>query len=470
MRFLTKLVALNGMLAISLYFPLSADEPLRTPTYTRDVAAVLWKHCAHCHRPGEVAPFSLLTYDDAAKRADQLVEVVRQRIMPPWKPEKGHGNFLDVRRLSDEEMAILSAWAAADAPEGNPRDLPPAPIFTDGWQLGEPDLVLAMPESFQIPADGRDVYQAFVIPMGIDTLRFVSAVEFRPGNRKIAHHALFFLDNTGTARERDEADPGPGYRSFGGPGFMPTGALGGWAPGVTPRFLPEGTGRMLPPNSDLVLLMHYHPRGKPEQDQSRIGIYFRKETAIKSFLGIPLGSWNINIRPGEKRHTIKAQSTVPTDVHLYGIAPHMHLIGREMKVTATLPDGKVEPLIWIKDWDFNWQDQYYYAEPVALPKGTRLDLVAVYDNSSDNPFNPNDPPKRVRAGEQTTDEMCLCFLQVVPDQLHGYRDILREIMAGRLGSGRVPGRASTSGAAEWLLRRWIEKSNNPAVPQNPEIR
>lgn len=437
-----------------------ADQPDSTPTYTRDVAKILWTKCATCHRPGEVAPFSLLRYDDAAKRADQLAEVIESRTMPPWKPEPNHGEFLDVRRLSDDEIKTMVTWAKADAPEGDPRDLPPAPHFTDGWQLGEPDLVLTMPETFHIPADGRDVYQAIVIPTGVETMRFVSAVEFRPGNRQVAHHALFFLDNTGTARQKDVADPGPGYRSFGGPGFLPTGALGGWAPGVTPRFLPDGTGRILMPNSDLVLLMHYHPRGKPENDQSRVGIHFSKRITNKAFMGIPLGSWKIDIAAGESHHRIAAESTLPTDIHLYGIAPHMHLIGREMKVTATLPDGEIKPLIWIKDWDFNWQDQYLYAEPIALPKGTRFDMYAIYDNSDENPFNPNSPPQRVLAGEQTTDEMCLCFLQVVPDHPQGYGEILRAIVTGKLGSGRPPGRntAATPAAAEWLFRKWLGRS------------
>jgi hypothetical protein len=192
--------------------------------------------------------------------------------MPPWKAEPGFGDFLDERRLTDREIKTIADWSTAGSPEGNPKDLPAPPSFPDGWQLGKPDLVLEAPAPFDIPASGRDVYRCFVIPIPIDSTKTVAAVEFRPGNRKVVHHALFFLDSSGAARKKDEADSGPGYASFGGPGFLPTGSLGGWAPGAMPRKLPDGLGRRLPKGSDLVLQVHYHPDGKPEADQSMIGM------------------------------------------------------------------------------------------------------------------------------------------------------------------------------------------------------
>lgn len=386
------------------------------PTFNKDVAPILWKNCAGCHRPGEVGPFSLLSYKDAAKRANFLADLTATRRMPPWKPEPDFGDFHDVRRLTDREIKTIAEWSDAGAPEGDPEDLAPAPRFPEGWQLGTPDLVLKARESFAIPADGGDIYRCFVIPIPTDTDRTVAAVEFRPGNRKVVHHALLFLDSTGAARRKDEAEPGPGYSSFGGPGILPTGSLGGWAPGAMPRFLPDGMGKMLRKGSDLVLQIHYHPDGKPETDQSVVGVYFTKTPARQIVVVIPVRTRDLDIPAGEKRYHVTAQSPpLPVDVRAIGITPHMHSIGKEMKVVAETSDGQTIPLIWIKDWDFNWQGQYQYRSPVKLPKGTVIKLDAYYDNSTDNSRNPSSPPKRVRWGEQTTDEMCLLGVQVVAD-------------------------------------------------------
>ncbi|MBX6314299.1 MAG: ascorbate-dependent monooxygenase [Isosphaeraceae bacterium] len=413
-----------------------ADED---PTYTKDIAPILWKHCAGCHRPGEIGPFSLLTYQDAAKRASFLKEITASRRMPPWKAEPAFGAFHDVRRLSDAEIQTIAAWADAGAPEGDPQDLPPRPQFPEGWQLGEPDLVLKMPEPFEVPASGRDLQRCFVIPIPITSDKTVTAVEFRPGNRRVVHHALLYLDTTGTARRKDEADPGPGYNTFGGPGILPTGGLGGWAPGAMPRRLPEGIGKYLRGGSDLVLQIHYHPDGKLETDQSVVGIYFTKTPAKKLVAGIAVRSRNLYIPPGEKRHHVTAQSApLPVDVQAIGIAPHMHNLGREMKVVAETPDGRTVPMIWITDWDFNWQGQYLYQEPVRLPKGTVFKVDAYYDNSADNPRNPNKPPKLVTWGEQTTDEMCLCGVQVVTDTLADLRAIA-QMRGNGLGAALVGG-------------------------------
>jgi len=387
-------------------------------TFNKDVAPILFKQCATCHRPGEVGPFPLLTYKDAAKRAEFLRDITADRRMPPWKAEPGFGEFHDVRRLTDAQIRTIAAWVDGGAKEGKPEDLPPAPKFTDGWQLGTPDLVLKVPRPYTVKADGPDQFRCFVIPTGLSEDKTVSAVEFRPGNRKVVHHALFFLDRTGAARKREEAEGGsqPGYSTFGGVGILPTGALGGWAPGATPRALPDGLGMRLQKGSDLVLQIHYHPDGKEEADQSWLGVYFTKKPAEKIVGGVPLLNRKLYIPAGAERYKTTVSLPLPVDVRVIGIFPHMHLVGREMKVVAVLPDGKEKPLIWIKDWDFNWQGQYRFVEPVALPKGTRLELEAYYDNSDKNPNNPNKPPKVVRWGEQTTDEMCLCGVQVVTDK------------------------------------------------------
>ncbi len=385
-------------------------------TYARDIAPIFQANCVQCHRDGEVAPFPLVSYADTAKRAGQLARVTRSRFMPPWKPEADFGHFLDERRLTDRELALIDAWAQAGAPEGQAADLPPAPQFTDGWQIGEPDLVVKMPEPFEIPADGRDVFRNFVIPSGADEEKLVAAVEFRPGNRRIVHHAIFYLDTSGVARKKDEADPGPGYASFGGPGFVPSGSIGGWAPGGTPQVLRDGMGRPLQKNCDIVIQIHYHPSGKPEVDQSSVGIHYVKAKSTKSAMAIMVVDRRLYIPAGEPDHRMAGSYTLPHDVTFVSITPHMHLLGREMKATATLPDGNVQPLIWIKDWNFNWQDQYQFSQPLRLPKGTRLDVSARYDNSDKNPLNPNTPPKEVTWGEQTPDEMFICFFLVSTDQ------------------------------------------------------
>jgi hypothetical protein len=407
--------------------------------YTRDVAPILYKHCATCHRPGEIGPFSLMTYADAAKRSDFIKEVTSEGRMPPWKAEPQPLKFHNERRLSDAEKATLARWAETGAREGDSKDLPPPPKFADGWQLGEPDVVLKMAKPFTVRASGRDVYRCFVIPIPIDEDKTVSAVEFRPGNPKVVHHAIFYLDALGQARRKDR--DGTGYEGFGGPGILPSGGLGGWAPGSMPRFLPEDVGLYLKKGSDLVLQVHYHPSGKEETDQSMLGVYFTKKPAAKTATGIAIASRNLYIPAGQKDHRVKSRSgELPVDVNVIAVTPHMHLIGREMTVTAALPDGGKTQLISIKQWDFNWQGAYGFEKPVRLPKGTVIHVEAAYDNSRDNPQNPSDPPRPVRWGEQTTDEMCIAFVQVTADSKEDLRK-LRMLQGARLGgaiSGAIP--------------------------------
>ncbi len=420
-----------------------------TPTFTKDIAPVILKECAGCHRPGEVGPFSLLSYEDVSKRATFVKEVVQKRQMPPWKAKPDYGTFQDEHRLTDEQVALIARWVDDGCEEGDVKDLPPKPAFTQGWQLGEPDLVLKMGEVFEVPAAGSDVFRCFVIPTGLTGDKAISAIEFRPGNAKVVHHALFFLDSRGQARERDAKDPGPGYPGFGGPGILPTGMLGGWAPGTGLKPLPAGIGRLLPKNSDLVLQVHYHPSGKPETDQSSVGLHFAPTSVenTRILTAVALVDRKIDIPAGDADYRVTPREfTLPVDVQAIGITPHMHWIGKEMKVWAVKPDGAQVPLIWIDDWDFNWQGNYLFAEPVALPKGTRLRLEARYDNSDKNPRNPSNPPQRVTHGEQTNDEMCLCGIQVIPDDRAGYADLRRAAIQYLLGIGRTRGSQRAAGA------------------------
>jgi Copper type II ascorbate-dependent monooxygenase, C-terminal domain len=423
--------------ALGLFFTtLAACGPSQAEnvTFAKDVAPILWKNCANCHRPGEIGPFPLLKYQDASKRADFIKDITQDRRMPPWKPVPGYGEFKDVRRLSDKEIGTLARWADAGAPEGDPKDLPPQPHFVEGWQLGKPDVVLQMSSSFSIPASGHDIYRNFIISIPMEENRTVAAVEFRPGNRRVVHHALFFLDSLGNARKRDGEDGKPGYSTFGGIGVVPTGSLGGWAPGTTPRRLPDGTGMYLAKGSELVLSIHYHPDGKPEIDKSELGIYFTPKPATTIVGGVAVRSRTISIPPGDSHYEVHAESQpLPANVKMLGIFPHMHNLGREMKVAAHKPDGGVVPLIWIRDWDFNWQGGYRFKEPVSLPNGTVIKVDAVYDNSSNNPKNPSNPPRRVYWGEQTTDEMCLCATSIVTETAADMKKI-RAMKLGPLGA------------------------------------
>jgi hypothetical protein len=389
------------------------------PTFTHDIAPIVYANCLSCHRSGEVAPFALATYTDVKKRADQIVDVTHDRYMPPWKPQPGYGDFVGSRRMSDEQIQMFADWAAAGCPQGDAKDLPAMPTFPSGWINGPPDLIVKMPKKFTLPADGdhgRDVYRAFVTPLNIPEDKFVTAVEFHPDNRRIVHHALFFLDNTGAAAKREAAnkDGQPGYSTFGGPGFLPSGGLGGWAPGAMPNPLPDGWGKMLRKGSDLVMQIHFHASGKVETEQAEIGIYFARTRPQHIVAGGAARTFFINIPPGDSNYVVRASYTVPVDVDLIGITPHAHLLCKDMKATAALPDGTLKKLIWIKDWDFAWQGQYRYAQPLRLPAGTVVSMVYTYDNSEANIRNPNNPPKRVHFGEQTTDEMAILFLEFAP--------------------------------------------------------
>jgi hypothetical protein len=391
-------------------------------TFSAHVAPILWKNCVRCHRPGEVAPFSLLTYRDAAKRASFIYEVAASGRMPPWKPHAGVGVFLDAPQLTATEIETLGLWTEGGCKPGNPAALPAPPSFPTGWQLGQPDLILTMPEPYVVPAAGPDIYRSFCLsfPLGHDVT--VSGVEFRPGNRRVTHHSRLYLDETGDARRRDHADAGPGFlgRFAGSTGpELPYPSLGAWTPGMTARLAPDGVGRVIRRGSDVVLQIHYHPSGKLETDTSNIGLYFAKKPVTKTMAGYTLCTDRIDIPAGEKRHKIILSTRIKADIRLYTVVPHAHYLCREFRLAATLPDGTTEPLLWITDWDMDWQDQYRYAKPIRLPRGTVVTLAAYFDNSADNPRNPNMPPRRVRYGVETKDEMCACHLEFLCDDAAG---------------------------------------------------
>jgi len=388
------------------------------PTFNRDIAPIMFSKCAECHRPGEVAPFSLLTYADASKRADFLVQVTRDHKMPPWRAEIGHLSFLGERRLTERQIAMLERWAKEGAPEGAHDDLPQTPEFATGWRLGKPDVEVKVPTPFTVPAGGEDIFQHFVLPLNLPEDKQIVGFEFRAGNAAVVHHAILFLDTSGVGRRKDAESPEPGYRTSGSIGIPVAGIVGVWTPGMTPRFFPQGIGLPVRKTADLVVQLHLHPSGKEEVDQSSIALYFADKPVERKMAGAPLvvGSLMIDIPAGAKDYSITSSVTLPLDVTLISLLPHMHLVGKEMRLTATLPDGEVKQLVWIKDWNFYWQDNYVYRDPVKLPTGTRLDIVSRYDNSEENALNPSKPPQRVLFGNDSTDEMCFGIFQVVAER------------------------------------------------------
>jgi len=402
------------LLVTLIALPAAADERV---TWSNQIARLFQQHCQACHRPGDVAPFSLLTHRDAYRQQDKILGMVEARKMPPWKPVPGFGHFLGSRRLSDAEIELVKTWVQSGAPEGDPKDLPPPRRFPDTWTLGPPDAILAPAEAYQVPT-GDDLYRCFVIPTSFAEDRYLSAVEFVPGSRKVVHHVLTYLDTGGTAEALDRAEPGPGYTCFGGPGFLPRGGVGGWAPGSPPTVMRDGVGMLLPAGARVVMQVHYHNKsGGAQEDRTRIGLHFARTPVDKRSRSIPVLNRVFTIPAGASRHEVRASWTVPPawNLHAIGVFPHMHLLGHEMTVTATYPDGTVRPLIRIDDWDFHWQGGYDYVEPVPLPGGTRIDVVAVYDNSAANRRNPSKPPKDVGWGEGTADEMCIAFIRVTVD-------------------------------------------------------
>jgi len=411
-------VALVALLAV----PLAAEcEVLArqggTPalTFSRDIAPIVFKQCASCHRPGEAAPFSLLTYDDVHRRARQIVEVTRRRYMPPWKPIAGYGGpFLDERRLTDEQIRMIARWVDQGAPEGDPADLPPSPDWPEDWRLGPPDLVVTMAESYMLHADGPSVFRNFVIPIPITETKYVAGLEYRPGNARVVHHANLRIDQTPSSRELDEADPLPGYEGRLSPGAQyPDGYFLGWTPGQLPRLAPKGMAWRLEPGSDLVVQVHMQPSGRPEILQSSIALYFTDNPPVRTPMMLRLGQHSIDIPPGSSHYVTSDHYRLPVDVEVHVVQPHAHYRAREVKGFAVLPDGTKRWLIYIDDWDFNWQDVYRYAAPLALPKGTIVAMEFTYDNSDANPRNPDRPPRRVLLGEDSSDEMGNLWIQIL---------------------------------------------------------
>ncbi|HSF20170.1 MAG TPA: tetratricopeptide repeat protein [Vicinamibacteria bacterium] len=386
------------------------------PTFTRDVAPIVFERCTPCHRQGGSAPFSLESYDDVSSRASQIVQVTSSRYMPPWLPEPGYGEFVDQRILDERELGVLARWAEGGMPEGDARALPSHREWVDGWELGEPDLAVEMAEPFDLPAEGGDVFRNFVVPVPLEESHFVEAIELQPNEKRLVHHATITLDPTSSSRRLDREDGLPGFDGMvAAPGaVMPDGHFLGWTPGKMPFRERPGMSWKLERRSDLVLQLHMPTTGKPERVSARVGLFFSDQPPRIIPVTLRLGSRYFEIPAGTADFTIEDSYLLPVNVEVLSVYPHAHYLAREMKAKAMLPDGSEKWLIWIRSWDFKWQDFYRYRAPFRLPSGTRLTMTFVYDNSENNPRNPNRPPIDVVYGPQSKDEMGDLYVQVVP--------------------------------------------------------
>jgi tetratricopeptide (TPR) repeat protein len=395
-------------------------------TFNKDIAPILFEHCATCHRPVDPeatataggdpkcfagAPFPLLEYRDARAHAQQIAAATRKRIMPPWLPEPTEAAFANERRLRDDQVAMIQQWVEGGLLEGEAADRPAIPKWPEGWQLGQPDLVLSLPTPYTLQAVGSDVFRNFVIPVPAATTRYVRGIEFRAGNPRSLHHASVGVDRFRVSRQIDRSDPGPGFAA------MPDDRVEnvyGWSPGKVPFMEPADRAWSLEKGSDLVVQLHLLPTGAPEVVQPTVGLFFSDTPPTREPLTIRLESKAIDIPAGQADYAIDDSYVLPADVDLLSIYPHAHYLAKQMQGVARLPDGSVKRLITINAWDFRWQDQYRYKTPVFLPKGTTLSMHFTYDNSDRNARNPRRPAQRVKWGPQSTDEMGALWLEILP--------------------------------------------------------
>jgi tetratricopeptide (TPR) repeat protein/mono/diheme cytochrome c family protein len=400
----------------------------RVPTFSRDIAPLLYRECAACHRPGGAAPFSLIEYGEVRERASLIAAATAARRMPPWLPEPSVADFAGQRRLTDAEVATIQAWVAAGAPQGDPADLPPTPRFPNGWQLGTPDLVIAFP-AYRVPAGGGDIYRNLVVSVPVAEVRYVRAVELRPGSPGVVHHARLMVDTTSSSRALDAEDPEPGFDGMDllSAADNPAGFFLGWTPGRNPSPEPLDLAWRLAPGTDLVLQLHLRPSGRPQEVQAEVGLYFASMPPARRPALIMLGSKEIDIPAGERNYEITDSYRLPADVDVLSLYPHAHYLATRMEAFARLPGGKTRWLLRIPQWDFNWQDQYRYREPVFLPRGSVITMRYVYDNSDRNPRNPSHPARRVRYGPNSTDEMADLVLQVLPRRGEDLEPMEREL-------------------------------------------
>jgi Flp pilus assembly protein TadD len=383
------------------------------PTWARDVAPILHRHCAGCHRPGSTAPFALLSYDDARQRARTIARAVERGVMPPFLPDRSYVDFRDARGLAPSEIDTLVGWARAGAPAGDLDRAPSPPVFADGFELGEPDAIAEMPVAFALPSEGPDLYRNFVVALEVAPGTKIRALELDPGNRAVVHHAAILADASGAARRLDDRDAEPGYDEMVG-GSAPGGHFAGWTPGRGANVFEPGMPWVVEEGTDIVLQLHLMPSGRPESVRAKVGLWFTDDPVVRAPVMVHLLATTLDIPAGAAAYAAADAIELPVAVDAFSVYPHAHFLGRKLRAWAELPGGAVEPLLRIERWSFEWQDEYRYVEPVRLPAGARLRLEVEYDNSEANAANPSQPPRRVLWGPSSHDEMGDVWLQVSP--------------------------------------------------------
>ena len=383
-------------------------------TFNQHIAPILHGHCAQCHRPGGAGPFALLTFADASRRAAQLAAVTRSGFMPPWKADGHPGEFVAQPRLTTEQVAAIARWAAA--PVEGPGRPPAPPRWPEGWYLGEPDLVVTLPDGYTLPGEPSDVFRIFAVPLPVTGTRYVRGIEFHPGNGRVVHHANIRVDRSDGSRRLDAADPTPGYDGLlARSAEYPDGHFLGWTPGQIAPLVDADLAWRLDPGTDLVVQLHMQPSGKPETVRPSIAFFFSDAPPTRTPSILRLGSQGIDIPAGEAAYVVEDRYTLPVDATLLAVQPHAHYRAADVTGTATLPDGSTRTLIHIGAWDFRWQHVYRYTQPVRLPRGTTVAMRYVYDNSAGNPRNPQVPTQRVRWGQRSFDEMGDLWFQLATD-------------------------------------------------------
>lgn len=375
--------------------------------YAEHIAPLIYKHCSNCHRAGEIGPFPLTNYNEVRDRGAVIKYVTESRYMPPWKPDPGYQNYQHENYLTEDQIRMIGKWVDAGMPSGDMSKEPPFPNFPKGSQIGTPDLTVSFARKYVHKGNGIDEYRYFVLPTNLNEDKELVALEMRPGNTKVVHHTLFWADATGRARAEDAKSPEYGFTN--GAGVTSGDQLPGYVPGQKPNVYTNGMSQKLPKGSDLVLQMHYAPTSVDEEDSSVVNLFFAREPSKRTVLSkILLPTDLVNgpfVIPANQVKNFHAVYRVPLKVSLVGIWPHCHMLGKDWEVYAKLPDGSQIPLIRIGEWDFNWQGGYYFKKLIVLPAGSEIHAFATYDNTEDNPVNPNIPPKLVTWGEGTADEM-----------------------------------------------------------------
>jgi hypothetical protein len=404
-----------------------AAPPPPAPTFTKDIAPILYKNCTQCHRQGEIAPMPLMTYEEARPYAKEIRDRVIANEMPPWHADPAVGHFANARGLTDREKETVAQWVTLGAPKGDLADLPPAPKYKDGWNIGTPDMIFTMPEAYNVPAQGTVEYQYFEVPTNFTEDKWIQAVEVRPGNRAVVHHVIvFYLEPgqdtrsqvikfaPGMGRPQPPADPAappaprPQQRKLGN-------MLAGLAPGTEAVVLPPGTARLVKAGSKLTFQMHYTANGTAATDRTSVGVKFASAPPEVEIRETALMNQNFTLPAGQASSTVEATMTVSEDVTLWSLLPHTHLRGKSWKYDVTYPDGRNEVVLAVPRYDFNWQTEYWFKSPLRLPKGSKLHAVATYDNSAANPANP-DPKVNVTWGDQTWEEMMFTGLAFSVDK------------------------------------------------------